>query len=157
MASTPVLVRADQAETVVDGPTSLITLLADAPETGGAVTINRATLAVGSTGAPAHTHTRAAESFFVLDGELQVLVDERIVHLTKGDLLLVPPGTTHAFAPPHGKAADVLVVFTPGMRRFDYYRLLEQVHVGEVEPAAIGASSEEFDNHYATSDVWAAR
>ncbi len=157
MASTPVLVRADQAETVVDGPTSLITLLADAPATGGAVTINRATLAVGSAGAPAHTHTRAAESFFVLEGELQVLVDERIVHLSKGDFLLVPPGTTHAFAPPHGKAADILVVFTPGMRRFDYYRLLERVHVGEAEAAAISASSEEFDNHYATSEVWAGR
>ena len=157
MALTPVLVRANQAETVVDGPTSLITLLADAPETGGAVTINRATLAVGSAGAPAHTHTHASESFFVLDGELQVLVGEQIVHLSKGDFLLVPPGTTHAFAPPRGKAADVLVVFTPGMRRFDYYRLLEQVHVGKVEAAAISASSEELDNHYATSEVWAGR
>src|SRR3954451_2647365 len=87
----PVLVRADQAESVVDGPTSLITLLADAPETGGAVTINRATLAVGSPGAPPHSHTRAAESFFVIDGELQVLVDDKVIDLAKGDFLLVPP------------------------------------------------------------------
>ncbi len=157
MNTTPVLVRADQAERVVDGPTSLITLLADAPETGGAVTINRATLALGSAGAPPHTHTRAAESFFVLDGQLEVLVDEEIVHLERGDYLLVPPGTTHAFAPPQGKAADVLVVFTPGMRRFDYYRLLERVHLGTAGLADIAASSEEFDNHYAVSDVWAAR
>ncbi len=157
MTTTPVLVRADHAESVIDGPTSLITLLADAPETGGAVTINRATLAVGSPGAPAHSHARAAESFFVLDGELEVLVDQEIVLLNKGDYLLVPPGVTHAFAPPHGKAADVLVVFTPGMRRFDYYRLLGQVHTGEADVSELAASSEEFDNHYAVSDVWAAR
>ena len=157
MTATPVLVRAEHAETVIDGPTSLITLLADAPETGGAVTINRATLAVGSPGAPAHTHTHAAESFYVLEGELQVLVDEQIVDLHKGDYLLVPPGTTHAFAPPRGKEAEILVVFTPGMRRFDYYRLLERVHTGEAEIAEIAASSQEFDNHYAVSDVWAGR
>ena len=157
MHLTPLLVRADEAETVIDGPTSLITLLADSPETGGAVTINRATLAVGASGAPPHSHTRAAESFFVLDGELEVLVDEQILQLARGDFLLVPPGTTHAFAPPREKAADVLVVFTPGMRRFDYYRLLERVNVGEAEVAEIGASSEEFDNHYAVSDIWNAR
>ncbi len=157
MTAAPVLVRADHAESVVDGPTSLITLLADAPETGGAVTVNRATLAVGSPGAPPHSHTRAAESFFVLDGELEVLVDEEIVRLGKGDFLLVPPGTTHAFAPPHGKDADVLVVFTPGMRRFDYYRLLGQVHAGEAQVTELAASSQEFDNRYAVSDVWAAR
>ncbi len=157
MTTTPVLVRANHAESVVDGPTSLITLLADAPETGGAVTVNRATLAVGSPGAPVHTHRRASESFFVLDGELEVLVEEEIVQLGKGDFLLVPAGTRHAFAPPHGKAADVLVVFTPGMRRFDYYRLLGQVHTGQAEVADLAACSEEFDNHYAVSDVWAAR
>ena len=121
------------------------------------MTINRATLAVGSPGAPAHTHTHAAESFYVLEGELQVLVDEQIVDLHKGDYLLVPPGTTHAFAPPRGKEAEILVVFTPGMRRFDYYRLLERVHTGEAEIAEIAASSQEFDNHYAVSDVWAGR
>jgi mannose-6-phosphate isomerase-like protein (cupin superfamily) len=157
MNTSPVLVRADQAESVVDGPTSLITLLADAPETGGAVTVNRATLTVGSPGAPPHSHTRAAESFFVLDGELQVLVDDKVIDLAKGDFLLVPPGTTHAFAPPEGKEADILVIFTPGMRRFDYYRLLGRVHTGEAEVSDLAACSEEFDNHYAVSEVWADR
>ena len=46
---------------------------------------------------------------------------------------------------------------TTRMRRFDYYRLLERVNVGEAEVAEIGASSEEFDNHYAVSDIWNAR
>lgn len=157
MTISPLVVRAEQAETVVDGPTSLITLLADAPETGGAVTINRARLSTGSPGAPAHFHTRASESFFVLDGKLQVLVDDEIVELGKGDFLLVPPNVTHAFAPPSGKEADVLVVFTPGMRRFDYYRLLERVHTGQAEVADLAACSEEYDNHYATSEMWNAR
>lgn len=64
----PVLVRAEQAESLQDGATSLITLLADAGDTGGAFTANNATFEKGSPGAPAHFHTKATELFLVLDG-----------------------------------------------------------------------------------------
>ncbi len=57
----PVLVRAEEAETLQDGALSLITLLADSPATAGALTANKATLRNGSPGAPAHFHTRATE------------------------------------------------------------------------------------------------
>ena len=60
----------------------------------------------------------------------------------------------HAFAPAPGEEADVLVTFTPGIMRFDYYRLLERVYRGEADPEEIGASSEQFDNRYFDSPVW---
>ncbi|RZU76541.1 cupin domain [Micromonospora kangleipakensis] len=153
----PVHVRATEATVLADGPTSLITLLADADVTGGALTANRATLHRGSPGAPPHLHTSAAESFFVLDGVLDVLVGEEITTLRRGDLLVVPAGTRHAFAPAAGESADVLVFFTPGIVRFDYYRLLERVYRGEADPAEIGASGERYDNRYVDSPVWRAR
>ncbi|TDQ45512.1 cupin domain-containing protein [Actinorugispora endophytica] len=153
----PLLVRADDAEVLEDGPTSLITLLADADATGGAVTANRATLRKGSPGAPPHRHTRAAELFFVLDGTLQVLAGEEILTLGAGDFLVVPPNLPHAFAPAPGEEAEVLVAFTPGTERFDYYRLLERVYRGEAEAREIGESSERFDNHYVDSPVWSRR
>ncbi|MFI7490004.1 cupin domain-containing protein [Micromonospora echinaurantiaca] len=153
----PVHVQATDATVLADGPTSLITLLADAGATAGALTANRATLHRGSPGAPPHLHTRAAEAFFVLDGVLDVLVGEEIRTLRKGDFLLVPAHTPHAFAPARDEAADVLVVFTPGIDRFDYYRLLERVYRGEADPAEIGASGERFDNHYVDSPLWRAR
>ncbi|NES15798.1 MULTISPECIES: cupin domain-containing protein [Micromonospora] len=153
----PVLVTAAEAEVLQDGPTSLITLLADADRTGGALTVNRSHLRVGSPGAPPHHHTRATESFFVLDGVLQVLAGERILTLHRGDLLVVPPRLPHAFAPAPGAEADILVTFTPGLARFDYYRLLERVYRGQADPAEIAASSVEFDNHYHDSPVWRAR
>ncbi|MFF5260450.1 cupin domain-containing protein [Actinomadura viridis] len=150
----PVLVRAAEAETLADGPTSLITLLADSEATGGALTANRATLQKGSPGAPAHFHTRASETFFVLGGSLRVLTGERIHTLGTGDFLLVPPTTPHAFAPAPGHEADVLVLFTPGMPRFDYYRLLERVTKGEATVQDIKDSSELYDNHYVDSPTW---
>lgn len=151
------LTSAADAERLADARGSLITLLADSDTTGGALTCNRATLEPGVAGAPPHFHTRATELLFVLDGTLRVLVDDEVRTLTAGDLVTLPPRVPHAFAPTEGARADVLVVFTPGMDRFDYYRLLQRVHDGVADPAEIGASAERFDNHYVESPVWPAR
>ncbi|MEE1751563.1 cupin domain-containing protein [Streptomyces sp. SP18CS02] len=149
----PLLTRAADAETTSD-PSSVMTLLADCGTDGSPLTSYRSRFAKGAVGAPAHFHTRASELFFVIGGSLQVLVDDEVSILQEGDLLLVPPHTPHAFAAAPGAEADVLFVFTPGMPRFDYLRLLGRVMRGEASPQEIKASSEQFDNHYVDSPVW---
>ncbi|GHG64414.1 cupin domain-containing protein [Streptomyces griseocarneus] len=151
----PVLTRAADAETVSD-PSSVMTLLADCGTDGSSITSYRSSFAKGAVGAPAHFHTRASELFFVIGGSLQVLVDDEVKILNEGDFLLVPPHTPHAFAAAPGAEADVLFVFTPGMPRFDYLRLLNRVMRGEASPQEIKESSERFDNHYVDSPVWRA-
>ncbi len=148
-----VLTRAAEAETTSD-PSSVMTLLADSDTTGGLLTSYRSQFSRGAVGAPAHFHTRAAELFFVLDGSLRVLVGDEITVLDAGDSLVVPPRTPHAFAAAPGCEADVLFVFTPGMARFDYLRLLGRVMRGEASPQEIKDSSERFDNHYVDSPAW---
>ncbi|MDA3645968.1 cupin domain-containing protein [Saccharopolyspora indica] len=148
------LIRAADAEVLADAPGSLITLLADSDTTENRFTTNRATLSAGVFGTPAHFHTRATEFFFVLGGALQVLVDDELHVLEQGDFLAVPPTVPHAFGPAAGSDADVLVVFTPGMDRFDYYRLLDRVARGEADPKEIAESSERYDNHYVDSPRW---
>ncbi|WP_354644812.1 cupin domain-containing protein [Kitasatospora camelliae] len=150
-----VLTRHADAETCAD-PSSVMTLLADSADTAGAFTSYRSTFAAGAAGAPAHFHTRAWELFFVISGALQVLVGEEVSILREGDFLAVPPHTPHAFAAAPGSEADVLFVFTPGMGRFDYLRLLGRVMRGEADPKEIAESSERFDNHYVDSPVWRA-
>jgi quercetin dioxygenase-like cupin family protein len=144
------LVRANEAEVLSGDPNGLITLLADT----GQVTSNRTTFRQGTDGAPPHFHTKASELFFVLDGALDVLLDEDVITLGQGDFLLVPPNTPHAFGAAEGQDADVLFVFTPGMGRFDYYRLLDRVQRGEADPKEIGESQDRFDNHYVDSPAW---
>ncbi|MEU3495464.1 cupin domain-containing protein [Kitasatospora cineracea] len=144
-------VRAHEAETCED-PSSVIALLGENAEH----TTYRSGFAEGAVGAPAHFHTRATELFFVLDGALRVLVDDRVVLLEQGDFLAVPPRTPHAFAAAKGRTADVLFTFTPGLGRFDYLRLLGRVMRGEADPAEIRASAERYDNHYVDSPVWQA-
>ena len=155
--STITLTRATTAETLVSDPASIITLLADSDTTGGAITANRTRFAAGSFGAPPHFHETATEAFFVLDGKLQVLAGDEIVTLSTGDFLVVPPGMPHAFAPAEGAEADVLVLFTPGNDRFDYYRLLDRLARKEATVQELRESSERFDNHYTESAVWAGR
>ncbi|MDA5285295.1 cupin domain-containing protein [Streptomyces sp. NPDC054904] len=147
------LTRAATAERISDGPGSVITLLTDTDE----LTCNTASFEVGAAGAPVHFHTKATEFFHVTDGRLDVLVGDEVHTLGKGDFITVPPGVKHAFAPAAGHTAEVFVGFTPGMARFDYYRLLGRVRAGEATVQDIKDSSPVYDNHYAESEAWTGR
>lgn len=150
------LTRHAEAETCAD-PSSVMRLLGEPGDTaGGGFTSYRSTFAQGAVGAPAHFHTKATELFFVISGSLQVLVGEEIAILNEGDFLAVPPHTPHAFAAAPGATADVLFVFTSGMDRFDYLRLLSRVMRGEADTKEIAENAERFDNHYVDSPVWRA-
>jgi quercetin dioxygenase-like cupin family protein len=151
------LVRAAHAEVLDSDPASVITLLLDPEHTGGALTSNRTLLKHGTDGAPPHLHTHSGELFFVLDGALEMLVGPDLHTLHKGDALFVPPNTPHAFAPADGQDADFLVVITPGKPRFDYYRLLDQVHRGEATWQEVSETQDRYDNHYVDSPVWTGR
>jgi quercetin dioxygenase-like cupin family protein len=146
--------RAADIEVLSGDPNGSIALLADAGDTGGALTAHRSAFRNGADGAPPHRHTLATELFVVLDGVLEVLLDDEIVVLETGDVLSVPPMLPHAFGAARGRGAEVLFVLTPGRPRADYYRLLDRVHRGETDPREIGASQERFDNHYVDSPLW---
>lgn len=149
-----VLVRAAEAETLDSDPGGVIRLLADSSATGGALNSHRSLFRDGFDGAPPHYHTRSAELFFVLGGSLQVLLGEELVTLREGDFLVVPAGMPHAFAAAPGADADVLFVFSPGVERFEYYRLLDRVHRGEGTWQEVADTQDRFDNHYVEGATW---
>ena len=151
----PVLVRHDEAEELGTSPDRML-LLADVSTTGGFLSSSRTTLGRGHDGATPHYHRTSAEMFYVLDGELQILAGEDVVTAKEGDFLLVPPNTAHAFGATGRSAADVLIVFTPGIERFEYFRLIDRVRRGEASPSEILATQERFDNHFIESAAWAA-
>ncbi|MGV9775366.1 cupin domain-containing protein [Streptosporangium sp. NPDC003464] len=148
-----VLVRAADAEVVGEAP-STVRLLADSSATGGALSTQRVTLGRGADGAAPHHHTASSELFYVLDGALQVLAGEQVVTARGGDLIVVPPHMPHAFAAAPDSGADVLVVITPGVERFDYFRLLARLGRGEATLEELLAAQERFDNHFLDSPLW---
>jgi quercetin dioxygenase-like cupin family protein len=152
---TTLLVRHDEAEQLGSTPDTM-TLLADVSQTGGHLSTNRASLGRGHDGATPHFHTSSAEMFFMLDGELEILQGNEVVTVRTGDMLFVPPHTTHAFGATSRSAADVLIVFTPGVERFEYFRMIDRIRRGEASPAEILAAQDRFDNHFVDSATWRA-
>jgi quercetin dioxygenase-like cupin family protein len=70
------------------------------------------------TGTPLHRHTREAETFIVLDGDLDGWSDEDHTVLSAGDTLFLPAGSEHAFRV-RSDTARFLVLITPaGFEQF---------------------------------------
>jgi mannose-6-phosphate isomerase-like protein (cupin superfamily) len=148
-----VIVRSATAEVIGHAP-STVRLLADSSSTGGALSAQRVTLTDGANGATPHRHTRSAELFYVLDGAAQLLSGDEILTAEQGDLVVVPPHATHAFAAAPGRSADLLIVVTPGIERFEYFRHLARVARGELPPESLLEVQERYDNHFLRHAGW---
>ncbi|MER5756657.1 cupin domain-containing protein [Streptomyces sp. NPDC002088] len=151
-----VVVREAEAEKIGDDPVA-VRLLADSSASGGALSTVRVTLAEGADGAYPHLHHNSAEMFFMLDGAAELLSGDDIVTAERGDLVIVPPGKPHAFAAAPGTAADILIVITPGVERFEYFRHLQRIRLGEVGPESLLEVQELYDNHFLQSAAWDGR
>ncbi|GLW20491.1 hypothetical protein [Microbispora triticiradicis] len=50
--------------------------------------------------------------------------------------------------------ADILIVVTPGVERFEYFRQLERIAYGRQPLESLLEVQELYDNHLRTSAVW---
>jgi quercetin dioxygenase-like cupin family protein len=152
-----VIVRSAEAETLgsPDYPAA-VQLLADSSATGGALSAQRVTMWRGAEGADPHRHTGSSELFYVLDGSVQILAGAEVVTIQQGDLAVVPPQMPHAFAATAGSDADLLIVITPGIERFGYFRLLARLLQGQATRDELLGAQERYDNYLVDSPEWRA-
>ena len=148
-----VIVRSADAEVVGRAPTT-VRLLADASSTGGALSSQRVTLTGGADGAKPHHHANSAELFYLLDGTAQFLSGDQVITAGRGDLVIVPPRLAHAFAAAPGHDADILVIITPGVERFEYFRHLERIAYGKQPPESLSEVQELYDTYFQASAAW---
>jgi quercetin dioxygenase-like cupin family protein len=147
------MIRADAAETLTLGDATL-RLLLDADDTGGALSAHRVRLRDGATGAEPHRHRSATEVFHVLAGEVDLLVGQEVMRAAAGDLVVVPPLAPHAFAAAARCDAELLVLVTPGIQRFELFRTIARVRAGLQPAAALTGSADRYDNHPAPTYAW---
>ncbi|MCH7767710.1 MAG: cupin domain-containing protein [Nitrospinae bacterium] len=70
-------------------------------------------------GPPQHIHKTEDEAFYVLEGEINVLLGERTFKATAGSFVLIPRGTVHAFSRIGQEPAKLLAIFSPaGFEQF---------------------------------------
>lgn len=129
-------------------------LLFDASDTAHDLSSLEVRLDAGADGAAPHYHRQSSEMFYVLDGELRLMAGDQIITLEAGRSLVVPRLMPHAFGAPPEVAARVLIVLTPGVERFEYFRLLGRVQAGEATLAELATAQDEFDNHFVDAPLW---
>lgn len=104
---------------------TLARILLDGGQTGGVFAAFEVTLPYGAS-PPLHSHPQD-ESFYVLDGEVTVWVEDEPRHCRTGAMAFAPGGTPHSFRV-ESDTARMLVLSTPAGIE-DYVRAL-------AEPAA---------------------
>jgi mannose-6-phosphate isomerase-like protein (cupin superfamily) len=96
--------------------------LATGDLTGGHFGLYRYDMGPGPGGPDPHFHRTVTESFYVLSGTVRRFDGEHWVDAKPGDFHFTPVGGIHAFKNESGEPASMLILFTPGAPREDYFR-----------------------------------
>ena len=78
----------------LDDDTRAFVIKADLEE----ISINEVDAGPGFEGVGPHFHQRHVDAFYILEGELEFVVDGEKIRAGAGSTVVVPPGTVHAFA-----------------------------------------------------------
>jgi quercetin dioxygenase-like cupin family protein len=108
------------------GPGDRYTFLITGAQSNGAYFIMEAIVPPGG-GPPPHIHHREQESFYVLEGTLDIQMGDQTVQASAGDFVHIPNGTVHSFCNNGDSLARQLLIFSPGgLERF-FEETLEMV------------------------------
>jgi quercetin dioxygenase-like cupin family protein len=95
------------------------------------------------TAAPLHVHEEATETFYVVEGNIRVFVDDDEMELGAGGFALVPPGVTHSYLVCSEQAAFSVTIVPGGTEGF-FAELGVDVVPGQPQPAPVPPDPEEF-------------
>src|SRR5262249_12692048 len=110
--------------------------LATSATTKGEFGLYRVDMAARSPGPRTHFHKTISESFFILSGTVRLFDGARWVEAREGDFLYVPTGGLHAFRNDSDAPSSMLLLFSPGAPREEYFeKLAEMARRGGTELA----------------------
>jgi quercetin dioxygenase-like cupin family protein len=101
-------------------------LIAPGAVTNGDFGLFRWEMPAGTGGASAHYHKNMSESCYVLSGTVRLFDGARWVDATAGDFLHVPRNGVHGFDNESDQPASMLILFSPGLPRENYFRELAE-------------------------------
>jgi quercetin dioxygenase-like cupin family protein len=148
------LVRGGRAELVSFPDGSEMHLLGEQLGASTTFTAHRTTLRAGRIGANPHHHVRTTELIYVVAGAVELLVGQRLFEARAGDLAVIAPGVSHAFAALTGDDAEILDLVTPAVARFELFREIARVAHG-AQPSFDLADQTQFDTYADDSAHWA--
>jgi quercetin dioxygenase-like cupin family protein len=112
----------------------LVTCKTTSEQTGGAYSLFEVTTQPGG-GVLPHVQHREDESFYVLEGEYEFLVEGRTIRASAGSLLYVPKGTLHAHKNVGTTSGRLLVSQTPGGLHERFFEEIAEPAMDGSEPS----------------------
>ncbi len=94
------------------GPGDMYTFLATGAETNGAYFAMEG-LVPPDAGPPPHIHHNQDETFYVVEGKLEIKLGDRVFEATAGDFVHISKGTPHAFVNRTRASAKLILTFMP--------------------------------------------
>jgi quercetin dioxygenase-like cupin family protein len=133
---------ADTPPNVGEAGKDAIHYLATTGTTRGEFGLYRVEMSPKAGGPKTHYHKSISESFYILDGTVRVFDGTQWIDARRGDFLHVPQGGLHAFRNDSDAPAEMLLLFTPGAPREEYFeKVAGMAHASDEERAAF------FDRH----------
>lgn len=91
---------------------SLITFKLTGEDTGGEMTLMDS-LIMPHTGPPPHVHEREDETFYILEGEFEILAGGETIHAPAGSVVYGPRGIVHTYRNIGDEVGRFLTMITP--------------------------------------------
>ncbi len=106
---------------MVLGPGDIYTFLATTVETDGAYFMLEG-MVPQNAGPPPHIHHDQAETFYIVEGQLEVLMGDEVRDAKAGDFLHVSEGTPHSFINRLQTPAKIIATFVPAGNAERFFR-----------------------------------
>ena len=113
--------RATDTGTILLGPGDVYTSLASSAETDGDYIVLEA-LVPPDGGPPPHIHHNQVETFYILEGEMEVIVGDQIHETKAGDFVHISKGTPHRFLNRSRTTTKMIFTFVPAGDIEEFFR-----------------------------------
>ena len=113
--------RATDTGAILLGPGDVYTILASSAETDGDYIALEA-LVPPDGGPPPHIHHDQIETFFILEGEMEIMVDGQVYQAKAGDFVHVSKGAPHNFINRSRNTTKMVFTFVPAGDIEEFFR-----------------------------------
>ncbi len=125
--SLPTILRPGEGRSVKIGAKTRCTFKVTSEDTQGHFGLFEYVMAADAEGARPHLHKRLTEMFYVVEGEVELLLEQRRVMASPGTFMRVPQGTPHGFSNPGSRRSKLLILFCPADSREGYFEGLAEL------------------------------
>ena len=104
--------RATDTGAILLGPGDIYTILAAEAETDGAYFVMEG-LVPPDGGPPPHIHHNQVETFYIVEGQMEILLGDQVYEAKAGDFVHVSKGTRHRFVNRSQTPTKMIFTFVP--------------------------------------------